>query len=93
MAIDQCIFAVARKHIVRAVQFSKQNRRDLIWSRLKDVDSSDKAKKADLMMKKFNESLDKTFFMQLVQFQAGEQQGIQMAIENCTNDTLEMLNL
>lgn len=91
--IDDCIYEVAKKTIAKVTNFSNSNRRDILWKIFRDVDGSNKLKKAKAMLQKLLSSMDKELFYKLITISGSEQNSITMAIEGATKDTLAMLNL
>lgn len=91
--IDDCVYEVAKKTITKVTNFSNSNRRDILWKIFRDVDDSNKLKKAKAMLQKLLSSMDKELFYKLITISGSEQNSITMAIEGATKDTLAMLNL
>lgn len=91
--VDDCVYEVAKKTITKVTNFSNSNRRDILWKIFRDVDDSNKLKKAKAMLQKLLSSMDKELFYKLITISGSEQNSITMAIEGATKDTLAMLNL
>ena len=50
MQIDEAVYEVARPMILKAVEFSTSNRRDIIWRQVSHIQESNSKKKADQML-------------------------------------------